>query len=146
MPVTLQAPPGDMDKPTPDAVPEQSEILRRLTALQARDERLVTDRRTALLLAALIARLARAYRQDRDQLLRANLSLQGELDAAAVRERVTAAQVDALAREVVETQGARRDLAARHAELTAENSRLRAGPELGESGSAPKLARGRWRR
>ena len=119
-------------------MPAQSEILRRLTALQARDERLVADRRTALLLAALTARLARAYRRDRERLLRANLALQVELDAAAVRERYAAVQVRAYAREVAELQAARREMAA-------ENAGLRERREPGQrAGSKP--ARGRRRR
>jgi hypothetical protein len=138
MPVTLAAPPGDLEPPTPETMPAQSEILRRLTALQARDERLVADRRTALLLAALTARLARAYRRDRERLLRANLALQVELDAAAVRERYAAVQVRAYAREVAELQAARREMAA-------ENAGLRERHEPGQH-AGPKPARGRRRR
>jgi hypothetical protein len=129
------APPGDAH-----VAPESSEILTRLAALQARDEHLVSDRRTALLLAASLARLARAYRRDRDGLLRANLGLQREIQVGAAREHATAAagaaQADVLARQVV-------DLKARNEALAAENARLR---DAASTPAAPVESKRRWRR
>jgi hypothetical protein len=129
------APPGDAH-----VAPEPSEILTRLAALQSRDERLVTDRRTALLLAASLARLARAYRRDRDRLLYANLGLQREIQVGATREQAAAAasatQADVLARQVV-------DLKAHNEALTAENTRLRNASSVA---AAPVEPRRRWRR
>jgi cell division protein FtsB len=145
MPVTLAAPPGESEPiPTETARPatlEPSEMLQRVIAIQARDQQLVADRYLALFVAALTARLARAYRRDRDRLLRANLALQADLDASAVRGRFTAAQIDALAREVVELQAGRRDLTGRNQTLEDENARLRTRLE-----AETKPARGRWRR
>jgi hypothetical protein len=132
MTMTLEnpAPPGDAH-----VAPEPSEILTRLAALQARDEHLVTDRRAALLLAASLARLARAYRRDRDRLALVCRGQQRQLDAAAVQDRVKTAQISFLAGEIV-------DLGGRIEALTAENARLRSAA----SEPAPVEPRRRWRR
>lgn len=146
MPITLAAPPGDIE-PT-QAVTDPDEFTRALTegmrGLQVTAVRLAGERDRAILLAALVARLARAYRRDRGRLLRANLALQADLDAAAVRARHSDARTEALVREVAELQGARRDLTARSAALAAENTRMR--ERLAAAPSEAKPARGRWRR
>ena len=133
MSLILAALPGDID-------PDESTraLTEGMRGLQVTAVRLAGERDRVILLAALVARLARAYRRDRDRLLRANLALQVELDAAAVRERYAAVQVRAYAREVAELQAARRGLAA-------ENAGLRERREPGQrAGSKP--ARGRRRR
>jgi hypothetical protein len=145
---TIVAPPGEIE-PTPTE-PDLDESTRALTegmrGLQVTAVRLAGERDRAFLLAAFTARLARAHRRDRDRLLNANLALQAELDAAAVRDRFTAAQVDALAREVADLQGARRSLTGRIETLTAENTRLRERLDTALAERAVKPARGRWRR
>ncbi len=122
MSITLDAPPGETDRPDPDVAPLRDGIA----ALQAASARIAADSAAAVLLAASVARLARAYRRDRDRLWRANLGLQAQLDRAAVREAFTAAQVDGLAAHIVDLQTERRALAARNEALEAENARLRA--------------------
>ena len=133
------APPGTTDQPA--VVSESSEMLRRVAAIEARDRKLLANCHTALAFAANLARLARAYRRDRDGLLRANLGLQREIQVGAAREQATAAanaaQIDVLARQVV-------DLTARNEALTAENARLRT--VAAEPPVPAKPARGRWRR
>jgi hypothetical protein len=140
MSITLDAPPGDIDRPDPDVAPLRDGI----TALQAVSARLATDRDAALLLATHLARLARAYRRDRDRLWRANLGLQADLDRGAVREKFTAAQIDGLAAHIVDLQTERRVLIARNGELKAENARLRAASAADQAEGRP--GRGRWRR
>ena len=142
MSITLDAPPGDIDRPDPDVAP----LRDGMNALQAASARIAADRATAVLLAAHLARLARAYRRDRDRLWLANLGLQADLDRAAVREAFTAAQIDGLAAHIVDLQAERRALAAQVEALQAENGRLRASNAADQAETAARPARGRWRR
>jgi hypothetical protein len=137
---TLDAPPGDIDRPDPDVAP----LRDGMHALQAASARIADDRATALLLAAHLARLARAYRRDRDRLWLANLGLQADLDRSGVREAFTAAQIDGFAAHIVDLQAERRALAARNEALAAENARLRASSAADRAEARP--VRGRWRR
>jgi hypothetical protein len=139
MSITLDAPPGEIDQPS-----ENDALHQRIDAARASALRLQEARVTAVLLAASLARLARAYRRDRDRLWLANLGLQAELDRAAVREAFTAAQIDGLAAHIVDLQAERRALTARVEALEAENGRLRASNVADQAETRP--ARGRWRR
>jgi hypothetical protein len=126
------APPGTTDQPV---IPEPSEMLQRITAIQVRDQQLVANCHTALAFAASLARLARAYRRDRDRLTLACRGLQRQLEAATITDRVQVAQISFLAGEIV-------DLGGRIEALTAENTRLRDAASV----PAPVEPKRRWRR
>jgi hypothetical protein len=144
MSVTIDSPaPPGISKPEPN--PDQP-MLEQVRGLQAAMVGIVKERDLAVLLAALQGRLSRAYRRDRDGLLMANRGLQADLDAAHVRQRFTAAQTDALTREIVDLQADRRHLLAQIQDLQVANERLQRQAAAQAAEAAERPARGRWRR